>query len=64
MFCFGAYTSMAITRKEGGKGRLRNAPSFNSSFAQPLGFGKRTIRLGGEDDNPAASDLSAKAAEN
>lgn len=60
----GAYTSMAITRREGGKGRHRNAPSFNASFAQPVGFGKRTIRLRGENDNPAASDLTPKAAEN
>ncbi len=60
----GAYTSMAITRREGGKGRHRNAPSFNASFAQPVGFGRRTIRLRGEDDNPASSDLSPQAAEN
>lgn len=60
----GAYTSMAITRREGGNGRHRNAPSFNSSFAQPVGFGKRTIRLRGEGDKAASSDLAPKAAEN
>lgn len=60
----GAYTSMAITRREDGKGRHRNAPSFNASFAQPAGFGKRTIRLRGEDDSPASSDLTPQAAEN
>lgn len=60
----GTYTSMAITRREGGNGRHRNAPSFNSSFAQPVGFGKRTIRLRGEDDKAAASDLTPQAAEN
>ncbi len=60
----GAYTSMAITRREGGKGRHRNAPSFNASFAQPVGFGKRTIRLRREGDKAAASDLTPKADEN
>jgi hypothetical protein len=39
----GAYTSMAITRREG-KGRFRNAPSFNRSFSSPIGLGKRDIR--------------------
>ena len=39
-----AYTSMAITRRNGG-GRYRNAPSFNSSFATPVGLGKRDIKL-------------------
>lgn len=58
----GAYTSMAITRREGGNGRHRNAPSFNASFAQPAGFGKRTVRLRGEGDNPASPDLTPKAA--
>ena len=62
----GAYTSMAITRPTAkGSGRYRNAPSFNGSFAQPVGFGKRTIRLKQEGDNAAESDLtpvgSAKA---
>jgi len=49
----GAYTSMAVTRSQRGPGRYRNAPSFNSSFAEPQGFGKRTIRLR-EDGQPAA----------
>jgi len=39
----GAYTNMAITRTAG-KGRYRNAPSFNSSFAEPIGPGKRDIK--------------------
>jgi hypothetical protein len=39
----GAYTSMAITRKEG-KGRHRNAPSFNESFSTPNALGKRDIK--------------------
>ena len=60
----GAYTSMAITSRGGGKGRYRNAPSFNSSFAQPVGFGKRTIRSREEGDNPAAPDLTPKGQEN
>jgi hypothetical protein len=60
----GAYTSMAITRKDNGKGRHRNAPSFNASFAQPVGFGKRSVRLRAENDVPAARDLTPKAEEN
>lgn len=55
----GAYTSMAVTRKEKG-GRYRNAPSFNASFAQPVGFGKRGIRLRGEQDKPAAANLAPR----
>ncbi|MBP7857780.1 hypothetical protein KA016_01835, partial [Candidatus Saccharibacteria bacterium] len=39
----GAYTSMATTRVEGGL--YRNYPSFNRSFAPPVGLGKRDIRL-------------------
>jgi len=60
----GAYTSMAVTNRSGGKGRHRNAPSFNDSFAQPIGFGKRTIRLREEGDVAAASDLTPKGNEN
>ena len=56
----GAYTSIAITRREGGNGRHCNAPSFNSDFAQPAGFGKRTLRLREEGDDPAAPDLTPK----
>lgn len=57
----GAYTSMAITRPTAkGSGRYRNAPSFNGSFAQPLGFGKRTIRLREEGDKAADTDLTPK----
>jgi len=55
----GAYTSMAITRRPKG-GRYRNAPSFNKSFAQPVGFGKRDIRIRGHEDEPAANDLTPK----
>lgn len=59
----GAYTSMAITRPVArGSGRYRNAPSFNGSFAQPAGFGKRTIRLREEGDKAADSDLTPKGA--
>lgn len=39
----GAYTSMAITRREG-VGRFRNAPSFNKSFQPPTGLGKHDIK--------------------
>lgn len=39
----GAYTSMAITRRKG-KGHFRNPPSFNTSFKEPNGPGKRDIR--------------------
>ena len=57
----GAYTSMAITRPTAkGSGRYRNAPSFNGSFAQPVGFGKRTIRLRKEGDRAAELDLTPK----
>jgi hypothetical protein len=56
----GAYTSMAITRKNGAKGRYRNAPSFNDSFARPLGFGKRTIRLRENGNKSADRDLTPK----
>lgn len=38
----GAYTNMAITRRNG-TGRFRNAPSFNESFSTPVGLGKRDI---------------------
>lgn len=41
----GAYTSMATTRTR--EGTYRNAPSFNGSFASPVGLGKRDIRLRG-----------------
>ncbi len=53
----GAYTSMAITRKGEWRGRHRNAPSFNSSFAYPVGMGKRDLRLRNPGDNPAPKDL-------
>jgi hypothetical protein len=55
----GAYTSMAITRPTAiWGGRYRNAPSFNGSFAQPVGFGKRTIRLRKAGDRAAEPDLT------
>lgn len=54
----GAYTSMAVTRPAVGRGHYRNAPTFNSSFSQPVGFGRRTIRLRGEGDMPAGQDLT------
>lgn len=57
----GAYTSMAITRPTvKGSGRYRNAPSFNSSFAQPVGLGKRTIRLRKDGEKAAEPDLTPK----
>lgn len=57
----GAYTSMAITNRGSGKGRYRNAHSFNSSFAQPVGFGKRTLRLRGAGDTAAEPDLTPRS---
>ncbi len=39
----GAYTDMAITRRPT-KGSFRNAPSFNKSFAPPIGLGRRDIK--------------------
>ena len=59
----GAYTSMAITNRSGGRGKHRNAPSFNSSFAQPVSLGKRTIRLRQDGEAHAPHDLTPKAAE-
>ena len=56
----GAYTNMAITRTDA-KGRYRNAPSFNSSFAQPIGLGKRDIKYRESNDTPAPDDLTPKA---
>lgn len=60
----GAYTSMAVTRSrdtEGKPVRYRNAPSFNASFSQPHGFGRRTIKLRGKGETPAAHDLTPKS---
>lgn len=54
----GAYTSMAITRSESMGGRYRNAPSFNQSFSQPLGFGQRTIKLRDAGEDSATLDLA------
>lgn len=55
----GAYTSMAVTSRPG-KGNFRNAPSFNASFAHPVGLGKRGLKLAGPGDAKAAPDLSPK----
>lgn len=52
----GAYTSMAITNRGKGKGHYRNAPSFNDSFAQPVGLGRRAIRLRKDGEAPAANN--------
>ncbi len=60
----GAYTSMAITNRSGdGKGHHRNAPSFNGSFAQPVDFGKRSIRLAKHGDIVASPDLTPQVGE-
>lgn len=56
----GAYTSMAVTRREG-KGTFRNAPSFNNSFAAPSDVGKRDLRYREPDEPPAPQDLTPKA---
>lgn len=56
----GAYTSMAVTNREG-KGRHRNAPSFNGSFAQPVGPGKRSIKLSNGAERTAARDLTPQS---
>lgn len=56
----GAYTSMAVTRSADGKGRYRNAPSFNASFAAPTDPGKRQLRLRKGAIGPAARDLTPK----
>jgi len=57
----GAYTSMAVTRRADGKGQHRNSPSFNASFAQPIGFGKRDIRLKEDEEESASSNLTPLA---
>lgn len=60
----GAYTSMAVTRTADASGnavRYRNAPSFNSSFTQPHGFGKRTLKLRGNGEKPALTVLTPQA---
>ncbi len=49
----GAYTSMGVTNKGRGNVSHRNAPSFNHSYAQPVGFGKRGIRLRRHDESSA-----------
>lgn len=54
----GAYTSMATTRLSGNRGIHRNAPSFNSSFAQPVGFGKRSLKLAKNGEVTANPDLT------
>lgn len=59
----GAYTSMAVTRNTKAPGRYRNAPSFNTSFRRPVGFGKRSIRLR-EGGDAAPTDLTPKQSEN
>lgn len=52
----GAYTSMAVTRKDEG-GRYRNYPSFNGSFAPPRDLGRRTLRFRDQDGVVAPSRL-------
>jgi|GEM_PF-529361 len=54
----GAYTSIAVTRRAG-KGRFRNAPSFNASFANP-GSTKRKVRPRLQGKQAAAHDLTPK----
>lgn len=56
----GAYTSMAITRRPN-RGRFRNAPSFNNSFASPISPGKRDIRYKSPDGPTAPPDLTPKS---
>lgn len=58
----GAYTSMAITRRTGG-GRYRNAPSFNATYAQPTGFGRRTITPRKPGESAAQPDLTPEVTE-
>lgn len=58
----GAYTSMAITNRGNGRGRHRNAPSFNGSFAQPVDLGKRSIGIRKDGAKRAQHDLTPKTA--
>ena len=58
----GAYTSMAVTRRDG-IGYFRNAPSFNISFVQPGGFGRRSLRLRGDREHTAELDQTPRIIE-
>lgn len=49
----GAYTSMAVVRT--GRVALRAAPSFNDTFAEPVGLGRRNLRV-----RRSANDVSAR----
>lgn len=53
----GAYTSIAVTRREG-KGWFRNAPSYNESFAPPIQPGKRDIQYRNHNQPPAPKSLT------
>ena len=59
----GAYTSMAVTSRGNSRVRFRNPPSFNRSFAPPVGLGRRSIRLRNGRATHAPYDLTPKAAE-
>jgi hypothetical protein len=58
----GAYTSMAVTHSKQLGTWYRNAPTFNSSFKQPSGFGRRGISARQPADSAAARDLTPKVA--
>lgn len=58
----GAYTSMAITRRDGNEGSYRNAPSFNSTFVQPTDPGKRGIAVRQDGQAVPAADLTPRRA--
>lgn len=55
----GAYTSMAVTRRNGIG--FRNAPSFNYSFARPTDMSRRGLRLRRGSEPPAEKKLTSSA---
>jgi hypothetical protein len=53
----GAYTSMAVTRRDDGVS-YRNNPFFNGTFAQPTDRGKRGLTVRRQDQAFASADLT------
>ena len=55
----GAYTSMAVTRKDKGIYH-RNSPSFNDSFSANTGAVKRKVKPRTQNGSPPSADLAPK----
>lgn len=56
-----AYTSMAVTADKDKGVYFRNYPSFNSSFAEPVGLGSRDIRPRRPEEPAARKDQTPQA---